>query len=195
MSDNIFDTIMSLDVLAGVTSIFCLAAISLERMTAVKFPSVHINLTSLPVLIALVTTWLLGITLSQSKHAVNMKDMGSIRGYTLAIFTLGYVLPLTIVIGSYCLIFHTATNMIMANEDVKTRRELRLAKTISLVVGLFVVCWTPFFVVNMVYVFCKGCFCEGCNRPQWPIHLAKVRNVFILHVCLRPWVPWIQAMN
>ena len=60
ISDSLFHAMIPLDALSGVTSIFCLAAISLERMIAVKFPSTHLNLKKRPVLAAICSTWITG---------------------------------------------------------------------------------------------------------------------------------------
>lgn len=61
--------------------------------------------------------------------------------------------------------------MTPTNEELSTAREMRVAKTISLIIGLFVICWTPFFTINMVYVFCRH-----CNRPKSLIYLSKVMH-------------------
>ena len=172
MSDTLFDMLMTLDILAGVTSILSLSAISIERMTAVKYPTRHMNMTNRPVLIAIATTWLCGFTLSQTKHLITTS---TVRTYTGLVFVCGYIVPLTVIVVAYVVIYNTACNMITANIDTKTSREIKLAKTISFIIGLFLICWTPFFLVNMIYVFCESsCFHPGGNKPTWPIHVSKI---------------------
>eukprot|EP00493_Phyllostaurus_siculus_P026541 UN26886 len=68
MSGSLFNGLVTLDVLAGVTSILSLSAISVERMTAVKFPALHTNMTKKPVLVAITVTWCCGLTVSQTNH-------------------------------------------------------------------------------------------------------------------------------
>ena len=148
MSVAVFDGLVTLDVLAGVTSILSLSAISVERMTAVKFPHLHIHMTRKLVLITIITTWICGLALSQCMHLAT--TFTHIKIYTAVVFTCGFAVPLAVIVIAYAVIYHTARHMIVANVTVKITREIRLAKTISLVIGLFLVCWTPFFVINMV---------------------------------------------
>lgn len=97
----------------------------------------------------------------------------SVRVYTGSVFTLGYVIPLLVIMCSYVALFCAARNMMAShNSHVTALRELRVAKTVSMVIGLFVLCWSPFFLVNMVWVFC-GC---GSTLPAWPIHLSKLMH-------------------
>ena len=157
--------------LSGITSILCLAAISLERSVAVKFPSTHMNLSKRPVMIAIFATWIIGLIQSVSKYGVPF-NLLPISIYTASIFALGFVVPLFVIIASYCIIFYAALHMMKSsNESVSTLRELRVAKTISLVIGLFIICWSPFFIVNMIYVFCNH-----CAKPKWPIYVSKVMH-------------------
>ena len=74
---------------------------------------------------------------------------------------------------TYAVIYHAACNMMSSTH--KTTREVHMAKIISIVIGLFLVCWSPFFIINMVYVFCEDvCFERDAPRPLWPIHMSKV---------------------
>lgn len=96
----------------------------------------------------------------------------SISIYTASIFILGFLIPLVVISVSYCIILYTAVHMMpTANESVSTMREIRVAKTISLVIGLFVISWSPFFIVNMVVVFCAS-----CARPKWLVHVSKMMH-------------------
>lgn len=82
------------------------------------------------------------------------------------------MMPLAIITPAYCLIFYTASHMMRAdNDNVSTMRELRVAKTISLVIGLFLMCWSPFFIVNMVFVFCTT-----CAHPRWLVRVSKMMH-------------------
>ena len=157
--------------LLGITSILSLAAISLERTVVVKLPATYINLSQRPVMIAIFATWFIGLVQSASMYGLT-SDLLPISIYTASIFTLGFVIPLVVIIVSYCVIFYAASHMMRSsNDSVSTTRELRVAKTISVVIGLFIICWSPFFIINMIYVFCYH-----CARPKWPIYVSKVMH-------------------
>ena len=63
-----------------------------------------------------------------------------------------------------------------SNQDRNLSRELQVAKTISIIIGLFVLFWMPFFVINMYFVFCDNWYGDGddkCKKNDWLVHLAK----------------------
>ena len=172
IGDHLYTALISLDVLLGTTSIFCLAAISLERTVAVKYSTAHMNLSQRPVIGAIIATWFIGVILSASMYGVTANIKLSHYIYTASIFTVGYLIPLAVITASYCIIFYKAVHMMKAsNENVNTMREIRVAKTISLVIGLFVISWSPFFLVNMVFVFCGA-----CARPKWLVYVSKAMH-------------------
>ena len=150
------------------------SAISLERMVAVKFPTTHFNLTSFPVKVGIVCTWLFGFIFTGSKFGI--KTVGQLRAYTASIFTLAFLVPLLMIIASYFIIFFAAVKMMNeTNQPGKLARELHVAKTICVIIALFVICWMPFFVINMVWVFCSD-FCDQKRNYRWVIHLSKMAH-------------------
>ncbi|XP_057307485.1 octopamine receptor Oamb-like [Hydractinia symbiolongicarpus] len=168
VSDKVYSYFIKLDILCGTSSILSLVSISVERMFAVKFPTTHYNLDRLPVIIAMCVTWVLGIVFTAIKVALPLPI------YTTCIFVMAFIVPLLIIIFSYCVIFYAAMNMIRAsNQPGRIVRELHVAKTISFIIGLFIFCWMPFFIVNMVVVHC-GSSCR--DFPMWLIYLSKMMH-------------------
>ena len=144
----VYKFLILLDVLFGSVSIFSLSAISLERMYAVKYPAIHHNLSNKPFFITIAVTWLIGVVMTGLKYAVKEKP------YTMLIMWMVFLLPLTIIVLCYFVIFYTARNMFVAtNQEGNLSRDLQVAKTISIIIGLFVICWLPFFTINVVYYY------------------------------------------
>ncbi|KAA0713890.1 5-hydroxytryptamine receptor 1A-alpha [Triplophysa tibetana] len=49
-----------------------------------------------------------------------------------------------------------------AKRKVAMARERKTVKTLGIIMGTFIFCWLPFFIVALVLPFCKGCF-----MPEW----------------------------
>ncbi|XP_012557479.1 octopamine receptor 1 isoform X2 [Hydra vulgaris] len=140
------------DVLCGTTSILNLAAISLERMYAVNCPVRHFNLTPLPVLLVIAATWTIGFLLTAAKFVINIEK--SNREYTVLLFVLAYLVPVFVIIVSYFIIYCYAISKTKGKSRCsRLKRDLKAAKTISVIIGLFILCWSPFFFINILYVF------------------------------------------
>ena len=174
VSRETYTYFISVDILCGTTSIISLSAISLERMFAVKFPTTHFNLTSFPIKVGIASTWCFGFVFTASKFAI--KTVFQLRVYTASIFTLAFLVPLVVIIASYFIIFFAAVKMMNeTNQPGKLARELHVAKTICVIIALFILCWMPFFVINMVWVFCSD-FCDQKQHYRWVIHLSKMAH-------------------
>lgn len=62
--------------------------------------------------------------------------------------------------------------------------ELCVVKIIVVVIGVFVVCWGFFFILNIVYGFCNGCVLVVIIVVvKWMYYINFVLN-FILYVCM-----------
>ncbi|XP_066504109.1 sphingosine 1-phosphate receptor 4 [Hoplias malabaricus] len=56
------------------------------------------------------------------------------------------------------------------------KRSLRLLKAVISIVGVFVVCWGPLFVLLLVDYYCYSRSCSGLFSPQWVIALAVLNS-------------------
>nr|XP_020639406.1 5-hydroxytryptamine receptor 1A [Pogona vitticeps] len=50
-----------------------------------------------------------------------------------------------------------------AKRKMALARERKTVKTLGIIMGTFILCWLPFFIVALVLPFCE----EGCYMPDW----------------------------
>ena len=142
---------LALDIMLGVASIVNLTIISLERLFAVIRPATHRNLSRQThlVRIAVVAVWIFALTNSGLSF---LKSFYGWQGFNIYIVSLGFVVPTIIIICSYVAIYRVAQQHI--TEERKLKQEMRLAGMIAIVIFLFIVCWFPFFLINILYEYC-----------------------------------------
>ncbi|XP_065671893.1 D(5)-like dopamine receptor [Hydra vulgaris] len=145
------------NILCGSASILNLTAISLERLYAIRYPFLHLTLTQFSYRLAIAVTWFIGFMLSGAKIIVAFGYESRIKQFSLSIFILAYVVPISVIVMSYSVIFYYATSRATDYYANRFKHELKTAKTIAIIVGLFILCWTPFFALNIIYGYCKNC--------------------------------------
>ena len=114
---------------------------------------------------------MIGVLLAGIKFAFNGQH--GLKIYTILVLIAAFIVPLIIIVLSYVVIFHTANKIMKeAIEGGNLTQELRVAKTISVIIGLFVICWCPFFILNMLFIFCSD-FCDAINNLPWLVNVSK----------------------
>lgn len=89
------------------------------------------------------------------------------------------VAPLTIMIALYAEVFWLIRRQLnrrakaTADGERYYRKELKLAKSLALVVFLFAVCWLPIHIMN-----CINFFCKNCEVPKYVMYVG----IFMSHV-------------
>ncbi|XP_029286042.1 D(1) dopamine receptor-like [Cottoperca gobio] len=68
---------------------------------------------------------------------------------------------------------------------VSIRKETKVLKTLSIIMGVFVCCWLPFFVLNCALPFCPGAEAPGAQRGPYCVS-EKTFDVFV-------WIGWSNS--
>ncbi|XP_011473350.1 D(1) dopamine receptor-like [Oryzias latipes] len=68
---------------------------------------------------------------------------------------------------------------------VSIRKETKVLKTLSIIMGVFVCCWLPFFILNCAQPFCPGPRAPGAHRGPYCVS-EKTFDVFV-------WIGWSNS--
>jgi len=159
-------------------SILHLCAISIERLIAIKWPlSYDMKVTPKRIVILLIYIWLQSLVLAifpalgLAEHRFNSVmsecEINWLKHPTLTILLLVFYffMPVTIMIVAYLIIFKEvrrntrrisaieyAGNQLQGASNV-LKREMKAAKTLAVVVGVFFIMWMPYFVTTTIRAF------------------------------------------
>ena len=142
------------DMFAGLSSVFTLTAISLERLHAISRPLRHRQLTSRSYAIAIATPWIFSLIVSLSYLLSVFSVITYLQFFSGTTISLSTSLLVTCI--SYCIIWRKQASRIIPNE-AQARNNVHLNKTLLLITAIFVFSWLPFHVFNIVIHFCASC--------------------------------------
>ena len=155
------------DVLCCTSSIISLTSISTERFVAVKYPLRYATIVSRKRCLAVLCfVWAYSVAISlASKIPVGKFDMTNCIFFTdrYIIFTTfaSFLMPLFAMLLTYGWIYRVAKyqarriNSYTPEVSNRINREFKAAKTITLIIGAFVVSWLPFFCYIWVFSLYK----------------------------------------
>ena len=135
------------DIFTGLTSIFTLAVISLERMFAISWPLRHRTLRLRAYRFATVTPWILAAIVT-SIRVLHDNSLIAFTGFQV-IISVSPVAPTLVICSAYCVIWWKQGKR-MDNQNQQIQRETKLAKTLFLITGASLLTWLPFQLINML---------------------------------------------
>ncbi|KAJ7375243.1 hypothetical protein OS493_001988 [Desmophyllum pertusum] len=162
------------DVICGVSSILNLTAISLERCYALLCPIKHRNIRKRVVLAIILVTWILAVL-----AGTKISFFAGHNYADLIVIVAIFFVPLAIILGAYGTIFHIARAHARGRGISSFKKDLRIAMTVAVVIGLFVICWTPFLAICFTVSVCSvttgmSAGCQGfLNLPQVLVRIFK----------------------
>uniref|UniRef100_H3AF38 G-protein coupled receptors family 1 profile domain-containing protein n=1 Tax=Latimeria chalumnae TaxID=7897 RepID=H3AF38_LATCH len=104
---------------------------------------------------------------------VDMSYMVYVNSFVCVLF------PMLLLLGIYTKIFMVARRQLMRFDPTKGNggcraknvllKEIHAAKSFSIIVGLFALCWMPLHILNCIFFLCTN-----CAKPLWALDLAIV---------------------
>lgn len=174
---------ISSDINCSTASILNLCAISLDRYIHIKDPYKYKTFMTKKMMVIMISTvWILSLTLSflpihlqwhrnaEDRYKPlpeNLCVMDLNPVYSVVSSTISFYLPCIIMIIIYVKLYCAARSHV--KEIRKTSfhmpnggkgggsgsKDHKAAVTLGIIMGVFLLCWMPFFVVNLVEAFCK----------------------------------------
>ncbi|XP_061461230.1 adenosine receptor A2b [Rhineura floridana] len=176
------------------SSIFSLLAVAVDRYMAIKIPLRYNSLVTgkrARGLIAILWVFSFGIgltplmgwnnrnctTLANGSHEACLFEEVVPMSYMVYFNFFGCVLlPLLIMLAIYIKIFMVACKQLrqmelMGNSRTTLQKEINAAKSLAIIVGLFVLCWLPLHVLNCLNLFLWD---FASYKPTWAMNLAII---------------------
>ena len=155
------------DMFTGFTSIFTLAVISLERMYAIGWPFRHRALNTRAYVVAIAAPWIIAFTMATAEIVLQYVIIQPSSFIILLFICLSTPIVLTSI--AYSVLWMKERSVLMPRQ-VQEARDLKLAKTVALITGAFLVTWLPFQILFLVFNLCISCH----NVPPLIIYLIKL---------------------
>lgn len=168
----------TVDIFTGCASVLQLTAISIERYLAITRPIYHRSYSMWIYYAMIAVAWCFAFIMAGLFPVQQHKWQ---KPYSVILFTTCFALPALVIMTIYAIIFQTAKGTSRARvhpagtSQSPMQKETKIAATIAVITGLFVIAWLPFFVLNMIAEFCSPCL------PPYPDILRLVRFVKWMH--------------
>ncbi|XP_077992780.1 D(1) dopamine receptor-like [Glandiceps talaboti] len=181
---------MALDIMLSTASILNLCVISVDRYWAVMKPfQYQTMMTRRKALLMIIMAWILAALVSFLPVMTNAHrvpgDSDSLLAdppqcefklngiYATVSSSISFYIPTTIIVITYYRIYKTARRiekqikqqertLNIKHKHSRSFGERKAVKTFGLIIGVFIMCWLPFFVVNCITAFCDYCIPIEC---------------------------------
>lgn len=145
---SLYEAFIIFDILCGTASIWNMTAISIDRFAAVVYPTVYKHRMKSTKLAGwtILGVWIFSLFVALFRLAFQKFN------YAIFVVTLGFFIPLLLILFTYGNIYRVVRYRAKWTGSVLI--EIKLARTLSIVIGAFILCWGPFFILNIVTKYC-----------------------------------------
>ncbi|XP_020630227.1 adenosine receptor A2a-like [Orbicella faveolata] len=162
-------------VLGFTTSVFFLALIALERVFAVLWPLRHRVTSTRAYVYSIVLVWAAGFSMAAMSTLLPTYHP-EVSKVSDVIVHSSLLISLLVICASYFTIrnrLHSKTLGIEVHLQNAREQNLRLSRTLFIVVAVSLVVWLPAFVVFSITAFCRRCFPPRLVWSANVLHLAN----------------------
>ena len=174
-------------VIFSITSVVSLAVISLERSFAVLRPLVHRTTSARFYIYCVAFTWIAGIAVT-AVHSLPALGVWQERYTNLFVVSL-VISCLCITCVSYMVIrshLKRSSQVFDCNQRRNMERNIKLSKTLFVVIALSFACWLPALILYTVNNFCNRCFSEDIVVMASVLHVGNSAVNPIAYSCRMP---------
>uniref|UniRef100_M4B0H3 D(1B) dopamine receptor n=1 Tax=Xiphophorus maculatus TaxID=8083 RepID=M4B0H3_XIPMA len=207
-------TWLACDIMCSTASILNLCVISVDRYWAISSPFCYERSMNKRVAFVMIgVTWTVSVVISfvpvqLDWHRAEISDPGGrvvphlestegscdsslSRTYAISSSLISFYIPVVIMIVTYTRIYRIAQTQIRVISSLERAaehlfpKETKVLKTLSIIMGVFVCCWLPFFILNCALPFCPGPGAPGAHRGPCCVS-EKTFDVFV-------WIGWSNS--
>ena len=174
-----------IDILVGSASIMNLVAVSFDRHLAITSPfSYNEVMTSSRATAMIVALWVFSLVLCSLRGLPMASTRSFLLPYQLVVVAVSFVVPLLLMTVMYMKIYFVARNQAL-RIGRNFAKDMKATKTVAIVIGAFVVCWMPFFVIVTIYAFNPLYYVpiDFYKAIKWMEYLNSFLNP-IIYTCL-----------
>ena len=184
-----YDFYISFDIFSGIASILHITVIAGERYVALVKPFLHRASSTARYRLAILCAWLYAAIIASLFPIQKRYDWQ--QAYTILVFITGFTMPFCVVAYIYTsiLVSVRARNRRLSKKRLELRvcyeRQKNTAKTVLVITVLVFIAWLPFFLINVIAMFCRDCI---TTFPEFPKVIAFAKWMHYSNSAVNPFV-------
>lgn len=149
---------LPIDAFTGFASVFALVAIALDRAYSVLRPHRHKKITKATYLTEIFLVWFLAACVAGIRVLSNFTSQNLLKSVFSYAMLVCIFTSLILIFFAYAFIWHKVRNPVNLQHRTATKQEKKLAVTLSMITLVFVLTWVPFYIMNIIIMFCELCY-------------------------------------
>lgn len=149
---------LPIDAFMAFASIFALVAIALDRAYSVLRPHKHKTISKKTYLCEIALVWFLAAgmaSLRVIRNFTSKKVLRDVFNYSMMVCIFTSLLLISL---AYVMIWLKIRKPVNIHHRNTTMQEKKLAVTLSIITLVFVLTWVPFYIMNLIIMFCDSCY-------------------------------------